>query len=78
MGRSWTYEEYWSRVVGPDRSAADAIREFKLSACDEAAIGEWLCLAEDAVWDECEGDGELPVEWDEHHRRALRALVEAR
>ncbi len=54
------------------------ILESKLSPGDEATIGEWLCLAEDAALDKRELETELPAEWDAHHQRALRALVNAR
>jgi hypothetical protein len=75
---SWTYAEYWNTVIGTDRTAAQVIRESKLSPGDEAAIGEWLCIAEDAALDKRELETELPAEWEAHHERALRALVNAR
>ncbi len=75
---SWTYAEYWNTVIGVGRTAEQAIREFKLCPGDETAIGEWLCLAEDAAWNRLELEPELPVEWDAHHRRALRSLVSVR
>ncbi len=75
---SWTYAEYWNTVIGVGRTAAQVSREAKLPQGDEVAIGAWLCRAEDAAWDKCDLEPELPVEWEEHHRRALRALVNVR
>jgi hypothetical protein len=74
---SWTYTQYWNMVIGVGCTPTQAIADFKLSPGDEVAIGELLCLAEDAARSRLELE-ELPSEWSAHRQRAMRELVNVR
>jgi hypothetical protein len=69
----WTYEGYWSAVLGANRSAADVVREFALVP---AGLDEWLgtAEAEAAAMGNLHG---VPDAWGGFHGRAIDALAKA-
>lgn len=70
----WTYEEYWNAVIGADRSASDVVREFELDALDRRGMSDWLGVAEAEAWARGTQGGPVPIEWSDHHEKALDVI----
>ena len=69
----WSYEDYWSGVLGAHRTAEEVVHEFELVA---DGLDEWLGNAESESWSFLQR-GDLPAEWGPLHARALAELTEA-
>jgi hypothetical protein len=75
---TWTYEGYWNAVIGAERSAGDAIREYDLTPDgDVASFRRWLEEAEEEALSQGGLDGR-PDEWSEFRGRAAREFAEYR
>jgi hypothetical protein len=73
--KPWTYEGYWSAVLGAYRDADGVVHEFALVA---EGLDEWLGVAEAEAWNRGGGKhDELPEEWRGFHTRALAELTSA-
>lgn len=76
---TWTYEGYWNAVLGAHRTAADVVRDFEVSISEARGLDDWLGRAEAEAWSQggCAapvGAREMPVEWADHHARAIVEL----
>ena len=69
----WSYEDYWSGVLGSRRTAEDVVHEFDLVA---DGLDEWLGNAEAESWSFLQR-GDLPEAWGPFHARALAELTVA-
>ncbi len=74
MTMTWTFEGYWTVVLGAYRDPSDVVREFDLEA-DRRGLDEWLGQSE-AV-SASAGCIEIPGEWAAFHARALEMLIAA-
>lgn len=75
---AWSFDGYWNVVVGANRNASDAVREFDLAPGDDSGFSEWLSEAESIAWTAGGHSGEpVPEEWTEYHDRAVRLLADA-
>jgi hypothetical protein len=76
---SWTFERYWSAVLGEGEPADVLARIEWLPIPLRPGLHDWLGRAEQKAWKRAGGSASsgMPEEWAEHHRRALEALVEA-
>jgi hypothetical protein len=73
----WTFESWWCVVIGDERDAAGAVREFCPDR-SERGIDEWLGIAEADSWVTGAGHNlPLPEAWKAHHARALGELLAA-
>lgn len=75
MSTTWTYEGYWTAVIGA-LTTGHAAGEFGLDPSDVRGLDEWLGLAEAEAWRVGGDGGELPESWAEFHARALAAMSE--
>ncbi|HMV67778.1 MAG TPA: hypothetical protein PLT98_04355 [Thauera aminoaromatica] len=72
----WTYEEYWSVVLGQG-SASEIVAEYDLTASDSRGLSEWLGQAEAEAWRVGGNGAPVPSEWAEYHQRTLVELTGA-
>jgi len=69
-----TYGDFWATVLGPDRNAADVVREFDLAGSTLRDLDEWLGTAESEAWSAGRLEGEIRADF---HQRALHTLEAA-
>jgi hypothetical protein len=71
---AWTYEKYWTAVLGGHCDAARVVSERDLYLL---GLSEWLGRAETEAWRAQGYPGDLPEGWAAFHARALDELVRA-
>lgn len=72
---TWTYEGYFSTVLGAHANRDSLAADFSLDLSDRRGLDEWLGTAESEAWAVGGQPGAMPEEWSAFHAKALNYLA---
>lgn len=73
--KTWTYEGYFSTVLGAHANRDSLASDFSLDLSDRRGLDAWLGTAESEAWTMGGEQGSIPDEWTAFHAKALDYLA---